>query len=223
MEPDEGSATAERDPSPGFASRSHPLPQGERVLDRRRFHPHASIFDGETFPDFIDSLVERIEPRVNGPVVKVKYIPAGQKPENPVVSFHVDQYLLNRVSDGNNNVPHEFHRIPHFEKNVVLILEDWSCSRLPPRIQLFVMLAEIAVKRLGAGFGKQCLEHHVAAAAYREMLAIGLSQGFDARVAVLLVDAAGRIAMPTVQSFLGHVKLPGFFDKRSLPRSSRGV
>jgi hypothetical protein len=53
---------------------------------------------------------------VNGPVVKVKYIPAGQKPENPVVGFHVDQYLLNRVSDGNNNVPHEFHRIPHSRK-----------------------------------------------------------------------------------------------------------
>src|ERR1700676_3934468 len=28
MEPDEGSASAERDLSPGFASRSHPLPQG---------------------------------------------------------------------------------------------------------------------------------------------------------------------------------------------------
>jgi hypothetical protein len=53
---------------------------------------------------------------VNGPVVKVKYIPAGQKPENPVVGFHVDQYLLNRVSDGNKNVPYEFHRIPQFEK-----------------------------------------------------------------------------------------------------------
>src|SRR5215470_3166879 len=30
-EPDEGSLSAETDPSPGFASRSHPLPQGERV------------------------------------------------------------------------------------------------------------------------------------------------------------------------------------------------
>jgi hypothetical protein len=29
--PDEGFASAERNPSPGFASRSHPLPQGERV------------------------------------------------------------------------------------------------------------------------------------------------------------------------------------------------
>ena len=28
--PDEGFASAERDPSPVFASRSHPLPQGER-------------------------------------------------------------------------------------------------------------------------------------------------------------------------------------------------
>src|SRR5260370_40824583 len=31
FETDEGSVNAERDPSPGFASRSHPLPQGERV------------------------------------------------------------------------------------------------------------------------------------------------------------------------------------------------
>src|ERR1700687_1483232 len=91
------------------------------------------------------------------------------------------------------------------------------------RLQLFVMLAEIGVERLGAGCGKQRLEHHVAAVTFREMLAIGLSQGFDARVAVLLVDAAGRIAMPTVQCLLGHVKLPGFFDKPSLPRSPRGV
>src|SRR5712664_2954816 len=31
MAPDEGFASADRDPSPAFASRSHPLPQGERV------------------------------------------------------------------------------------------------------------------------------------------------------------------------------------------------
>jgi hypothetical protein len=32
---DEGFASAERDPSPGFASRNHPLPQGERVKRQR--------------------------------------------------------------------------------------------------------------------------------------------------------------------------------------------
>src|SRR5580704_17625108 len=72
-----------------------------------------SIFDGEAFADFIDAFVKRIEARVHGPVVKVENIPPGQKSENPVMGFHVDEYLLNRVTDGNNNVPHD---VPHSEK-----------------------------------------------------------------------------------------------------------
>jgi hypothetical protein len=96
------------------AGELHALPQGEKGRSRRP--PAAasgSIFDGEAFPDFIDAFVERIEARVNGPVVKVENIPPGEKSENPVMGFHVDEYLLNRVTDGNNNVPHD---IPHFEK-----------------------------------------------------------------------------------------------------------
>ena len=49
-----------------------------------------SIFNGETFPDFFYSLVERIKSGVKGSVVKIKYVPDDQKSENPVVGFHID-------------------------------------------------------------------------------------------------------------------------------------
>jgi hypothetical protein len=75
-----------------------------------------SIFDGEPLPDFIDPLVERVEARVNGPVVKVENIPAGQNSEDPVMRFHVDEHLLNRVTDRNSNLPQDVHRIPPLEK-----------------------------------------------------------------------------------------------------------
>ena len=55
------------------------------------------------------------------------------------------------------------------------------------------------------------------------MFAIGLSQRLDAGVAVLLVDAARRIATPAVQTFLGHLILPGLCDVLNLPRSPGGV
>jgi len=75
-----------------------------------------SIFDGEPLPDFIDPLVERVEARVNGSVVEVENIPAGQNSEDPVMRFHVDEHLLNRVTDKNSNVPQDVHRIPPLEK-----------------------------------------------------------------------------------------------------------
>ena len=78
--------------------------------------PGPSIFNGKTLPDLIDPFVERIESGVKGPVVKVENIPACQKAENPVVSFHVDQDLLNRMTDKDNDVPQKFHRTPRFEK-----------------------------------------------------------------------------------------------------------
>jgi hypothetical protein len=74
--------------------------------------PTPSIFNGEAFPDFIDPPVEGIESCVQASVVKVKYVPACQKSENPVVSFHVDEHLLDRVTDRNNNVPQNVHGIP---------------------------------------------------------------------------------------------------------------
>ena len=81
--------------------------------ERDRGQRNRSIFNGETFPDFIYSLVERIKSGVKGSVVKIKYVPDHQKSENPVVGFHIDQHLFDPVTDGNNNVPQNVHRIPH--------------------------------------------------------------------------------------------------------------
>jgi hypothetical protein len=86
------------------------------VLPAARFQPGPSIFDGEAFPDFIDPLVERIESRVKASVVQIKYVPAGQKSENPVMAFHVEEYLLNRMTDRNNNVPQNVHRTPRLKR-----------------------------------------------------------------------------------------------------------
>jgi hypothetical protein len=81
-----------------------------------------SIFDGETLPDFIDPLVERIEPRVQASVLKIKKIADRQKPEKPVVAFDVDDHLFDRVTDGNDDVPHGVHHVPPFRENDMLIL-----------------------------------------------------------------------------------------------------
>jgi hypothetical protein len=78
---------------------------------QRAISARPSIFNGEAFPDFIDPLVEGIEPCVKAAVVKIEYVAAGQKSENPVVSFHVNEHLLDRVTDRNNNVPKNVHRI----------------------------------------------------------------------------------------------------------------
>jgi hypothetical protein len=43
--------------------------------------------------------------------MKVKYVAAGQESEDPVVRFDVDEYLLDRVTDRNQNVPQNVHRI----------------------------------------------------------------------------------------------------------------
>jgi hypothetical protein len=85
--------------------------------------PNPSIFNGETFPDFVYSLVQRIKSGVKASVVKVKYVPACEKSENPVMSFHVDEYLLDRATDRNNNVPQNVHRIPPPEK---MIFQSWK-------------------------------------------------------------------------------------------------
>jgi hypothetical protein len=81
-------------------------------LAGRRGQPDPSIFNREPLPDFIDPFFKRIEPRVNAPIVKVKYVGRGQKSENPMVRFDVDERLLNRVTDKNYNVPQHVHRIP---------------------------------------------------------------------------------------------------------------
>jgi hypothetical protein len=53
---------------------------------------------------------------VKASVVKVKDVPASEKSENPVMSFHVDEYLLDRATDRNNKVPQNVHRTPRSEK-----------------------------------------------------------------------------------------------------------
>jgi hypothetical protein len=78
--------------------------------------PERSILDRETLADFIDALVERVEARVNGPVMKIKYIAARQKSENPVVRLHVDEHLLDPVTHGNNHIPQDVHRTPPRKK-----------------------------------------------------------------------------------------------------------
>jgi hypothetical protein len=79
-----------------------------------RFQPNRSILDGEPLPDFIDPLVKRIEASVEASVVKIKNIAASQESENPVVGLHIDQYLLDRMTHKDNNVPQNVHRIPRW-------------------------------------------------------------------------------------------------------------
>src|SRR5580698_3440666 len=78
------------------------------------------------------------------------------------------------------------------------------------RIRLFVVLAQIGVKRFRAGLSQQVFQHHVLAAAFRKMFAVGFTQRANARIAVLLVDATGGVAMPPVQTLLGHLTLPKY-------------
>src|SRR6266849_8913645 len=109
--------------------------------------PAPSILDGETLPDFIDPFVKCVEACVKASVVKVEYVSHDQKSENPVVSFHVDQHLLDHVTDGDNNFPQDVHRVPHFREIDIVILED--CSRWAgcwPSIRSVGMLAKSGVK-----------------------------------------------------------------------------
>jgi hypothetical protein len=71
-----------------------------------------SEFNGETLPDFVQPLFKRVKSGVNGLIVKVENIAARESPENPVVAFHVDQHLFNRVTRGGNYAEQNFHRDP---------------------------------------------------------------------------------------------------------------
>jgi hypothetical protein len=58
----------------------------------------------QAFPDFVHPLFKRVESRVQVPVVKVKYVPQRDKSENPVVTFHVEQHLLDAMTGGDNRI-----------------------------------------------------------------------------------------------------------------------
>jgi hypothetical protein len=103
-----------------------PIPKARPI--GRRLQPSPSIFHGEALPDFIDPSVQRIEPCVERLVVKIKNIPAGQQPENPVVALDVVEDLLDRVADGNNNSQQDIHRILRLEKNDTVILKDFAAA-----------------------------------------------------------------------------------------------
>jgi hypothetical protein len=74
-----------------------------------------SIFNGQTLSDFIDPLVERIEAGMKASVLQVENIAKAQKSENPVVTFHIDEHLLDRVTGRSENTPQSVHRIPRLE------------------------------------------------------------------------------------------------------------
>src|ERR1700722_17407454 len=55
--------------------------------------------------------------------MKIEDVAQGQKNEKPVVGLDVDEYQLNRVTDRNNNVPQNVHRIPRTLRNGVSIMD----------------------------------------------------------------------------------------------------
>jgi hypothetical protein len=61
-----------------------------------------SIRDGKTFPDFIDTLFQRIKSGVQAFVVKVEQISDDGKSKNPVMRFHVNQNLVRRMPHRGN-------------------------------------------------------------------------------------------------------------------------
>jgi hypothetical protein len=80
-----------------------------------------SIRDGKTFPDFIDTLFQRIKSGVQAFVVKVEQISDDGKSKNPVMRFHVNQNLVRRMPHRGNDAQQEFHRILLFRCNPTLI------------------------------------------------------------------------------------------------------
>jgi hypothetical protein len=71
-----------------------------------------SKLERQPFPDFVHPLFKRVESGVQVPVVKVKYVPQRDKSENPVVTFHIEQHLLDAMSHGDNRIQQKVHRIP---------------------------------------------------------------------------------------------------------------
>jgi hypothetical protein len=70
-----------------------------------------SKLDREPLPDFVHPLFKRVEPGVQVPVMKVEDVPQRDKPENPVVTFHVEQHLLDAMRHGDNRIQQKVHRV----------------------------------------------------------------------------------------------------------------
>src|SRR3954454_17766141 len=70
-----------------------------------------SIFDGHPLADFVDALVERIEPRVNGAVVEIEDVTAGKEREDPMMMLDIAENRLDRLADECDHAPHKFHCI----------------------------------------------------------------------------------------------------------------
>jgi hypothetical protein len=70
-----------------------------------------SQLDRQPLPDFVHPLFKRVESGVKIPVVKVEDVPQRDKPENPVVTFHVKQHLLDAMRHGDNRIQQKVHRV----------------------------------------------------------------------------------------------------------------
>jgi hypothetical protein len=68
-----------------------------------------SIFDGQPLADFVDALVERIEPRVDGAVVELEDVAAGKECEDPVMMLDITKNRLDGLADECDHAPHKFH------------------------------------------------------------------------------------------------------------------
>jgi hypothetical protein len=82
----------------------HGCDHGIAAPSGRGFSSDPSKLKGQTFPDFVHPLFKRVESGVKASIVKVKYVAQHEKSENPVVTFHVEQHLLNRVTYGDNRI-----------------------------------------------------------------------------------------------------------------------
>jgi hypothetical protein len=80
-------------------SRMRPRDRG-----RSQLSTDPSKLEGQTFPDFVHPFFKRVESGVKAFIVKVKYVAQHEKSENPVVTFHVEQHLLNRMTYGDNRI-----------------------------------------------------------------------------------------------------------------------
>jgi hypothetical protein len=79
--------------------------RNQQMISRAR-----SILDGETLADFVNALVERIEPRMNRTVMEIEDVAAGEEREDPMVMLDIAKDSLDGLADECDHAPHKFHR-----------------------------------------------------------------------------------------------------------------